>query len=102
MEYTKTKHWSVVPPPRATYVVPMTEEASIRQVEMMQNANRIGSNMNSKLLANVRDKADDAFDIAVDAHDRLSANMQTLVQCQGIVFLLVACFIIALIYIVKH
>jgi hypothetical protein len=71
--------------PRVTYVVPMTPAASAAQVAMMQNRQR---------LDDAHDKAENAFEMAADAQEQLSLNMQN----QGVMFLLIACFIIMFIY----
>ena len=99
------KRWSVMPQgytsssrmPRVTYVVPMTPAASAAQVAMMQNRQRLMSRAEQieQAVDDAHDKAENAFEMAADAQEQLSF------QSQGIMFLLIACFIILFIYLMR-
>ena len=94
------KRWSVMPqrsPRGVTYVVPMTPAAS---VAMMQNRQRLMSHAEQieHAIDDAHDKADNAFEMAADAQEQLNQN---LLQNQGAMFLLIACFIILFIFLVR-
>lgn len=101
------RRWSVVPQgyvgsrrmPRVTYV-PMTPAASAAQVAMMQNRHRQHEQI-EHAVEDAHDKAENAFEMAADAQEQLSLNMQNLLQNQGVMFLLIACFIILFIFLIR-
>lgn len=111
------RRWSVMPQsyigsssrrmprvtPSVTYVVPMTPAASAAQVAMMQNKQRFMSYADhiEHAVDDAHDKAENAFEMAADAQEQLSLNMQNLLQNQGVMFLLIACFIILLIFLIR-
>lgn len=105
------RRWSVMPQryvgsrriPRVTYVVPMTPAASAAQVAMMQNRQRLMSHAHhiEHAVDDAHDKAENAFEMAADAQEKLSLNMQNLLQNQGVMFLLIACFIILFIFLMR-
>lgn len=104
------RRWSVVPQryvgsrrmPRVTYVVPMTPAASAAQVAMMQNRHRMSQHEQIEhAVEDAHDKAENAFEMAADAQEQLSLNMQNLLQNQGVMFLLIACFIILFISLIR-
>lgn len=88
------KRWSVVPQrdDKITYVVPMTPAASAAQVAMMQNRHLVSRAHHA--MDEVHDKADRALDLAADAQEQINTNAQNRLQNQGVMFLLIACFII--------
>ena len=102
------RRWSVMPQryvgssrmPRVTYVVPMTPAASAPQVAMMQNRQQLMSRA-EHAVDDAHDKAENAFEMAANAQEQLSLNMQNLLQNQGVMFLLIACFIILFIFIMR-
>ena len=102
------RRWSVMPQryvgssrmPRVTYVVPMTPAASAAQVAMMQNRQQLMSRA-EHAVDDAHDKAENAFEMAANAQEQLSLNMQNLFQNQGVMFLLIACFIILFIFIMR-
>lgn len=102
------RRWSVMPQryvgssrmPRVTYVVPMTPAASAAQVAMMQNRQQLMSRA-EHAVDDAHDKAENAFEMAANAQEQLSLNMQNLLQNQGVMFLLIACFIILFIFIMR-
>ena len=106
------RRWSVMPQryvgstkmPRVTYIVPMTPAASAAQVAMMQNRQRLMSHAEhiEHAIDDAHDKAENAFEMASDAQEQLSSNKQDLLQNQGVMFLLIACFIILFIYLMPH
>jgi len=85
--------------PRVTYV-PMTPAASAAQVAMMQNRHRQHEQI-EHAVEDAHDKAENAFEMAADAQEQLSLNMQNLLQNQGVMFLLIACFIILFIFLIR-
>lgn len=105
------RRWSVVPQryvgsrrmPRVTYVVPMTPAASAAQVAMMQTKQRhmLRHEQIEHAVDEAHDKAENAFEMAADAQEQLSLNMQNLLQNQGVMFLLIACFIILFIFLTR-
>ena len=102
------RRWSVMPQrfvgsaemPRVTYVVPMTPAASAAQVAMMQNRQRLMSHAEQieHAVDDAHDKAENAFEMAADRARRRRRPRQGRMQNQGVMFLLIACFIILLIY----
>lgn len=102
------RRWSVMPQryvgssrmPRVTYVVPMTPAASAAQVAMMQNRQQLMSRA-EHAVDDAHDKAENAFEMAANTQEQLSLNMQNLLQNQGVMFLLIACFIILFIFIMR-
>jgi hypothetical protein len=112
MVYTSMRRWSVVPQrylgstktPRMTYIVPMTPAASVAQVAMMENKNRLMSHAHeiNHAVDEAHDKAENAFEMAADAQEQITASMDTVLQNQGIMFLLIACFIIMFMYIMQR
>jgi hypothetical protein len=92
--------------PHVTYVVPMTPAASAAQVAMMQNKQRFMSQVSQAeriehAVEDAHDKAETAFEMAADAQEQLSINIQNLLQNQGVMFLLIACFIIMFIFLMR-
>lgn len=92
MVYRRMRSWSVVPQTtsRMTYIVPMTAAASTTQMAMMENKNRLMTRA-EKILDDAHDKAENAFEMASDAHAKLSSSIHVI---QGITFLIVACFVV--------
>jgi hypothetical protein len=94
------KHWSVVPrsytgsemTPQMTYVVPMTPDASVAQVVMMQNRQRLMSRAEhiDHDIDTANYMAKSAMDAASEAQYQLSQN---LLSNQGVMFLVIALFI---------
>lgn len=105
MVYRRMRRWSVMPQsyvgsrPRVTYVVPMTPAASAAQVAMMQNRHQLMSQAEriEHAVDNAHDKAETAFEMAADAQEKISLNKQN----QGVMFLLIACFIILFIFLMR-
>lgn len=93
----RMKHWSVVPrsytgsemTPQMTYVVPMTPDASVAQVVMMQNRQRLMSSA-EHIDHDIDAVAKSAMDMASEAQYQLSQN---LLSNQGVMFLVIALFI---------
>lgn len=107
MVYKRMKRWTVMPEKygsrrmsRVTYIVPMTAAASAAQVAMMQNRERFMSHAEQieHAVDDAHDKAENALEMAADAQEQLSLNTQNLLQNQGVMFLLIACFIILFIF----
>lgn len=95
------RRWSIVPPAAAvTYVVPMTPAASAAQVAMMQNRQRLMSRAEQieHALDDAHDKAENAFEMAADAQEQLTKNIY---QSQGVMYLLIAFFIILVLFIMR-
>ncbi len=112
MVYRRMRRWSVIPQryvgssrmPRTTYVVPMTPAASAAQVAMMQNRQRMSQTQTEHIenvIDDAHDKAENAFEMAADAQEQLSLNLQNVMQNQGVMFLLIACFIIMFIFLIR-
>lgn len=102
------RRWSVMPQRdvgsrSVTYVVPMTPAASAAQVTMMQNRQRFMSSAEQieHAVDDAHDKAENAFEMAADAQEQLYSNTQNLIQNQGVMFLLIACFIILFIFLMQ-
>jgi len=93
---------AVSSPKARTYVVPMTADASAAQVAMMQKKQLLMSHADHiDHIDDAHDKAETAFEMAADAQERLSLTMQDLVQNQGVMYLLIACFIIMFIFLMR-
>jgi len=109
MVYRRMRRWSVMPQRYAgtgytgSYVVPMTPAASAAQVAMMQNRQHMLSHAEQieHAVDDAHDKAENAFEMAADAQEQLNSNMQNLMQNQGVMFLLIACFIILFIFLMR-
>lgn len=113
MVYRRMRRWSIMPQsyvgsrmPRVTYVVPMTPAASAAQVAMMQNRQQqLMSQAHVERIEHAVDdahhKAENAIEMAATSQEQLSLNMQNLLQNQGVMFLLIACFIILFIFLVR-
>lgn len=100
------RRWSVMPQryagqrmPRVTYVVPMTPAASAAQVAMMQNKRLMShAEQIEHAVDDAHDKAENAFEMAADAQEQLTQNF---LQNQGLMFLLIAGFIILFIFLMR-
>jgi hypothetical protein len=77
----------------------MTPAASAAQVAMMQNRHQLMSQAEriEHAVDNAHDKAETAFEMAADAQEKISLNKQN----QGVMFLLIACFIILFIFLMR-
>jgi hypothetical protein len=117
MVYRGMKRWSVMPQkyigsrkmPRVTYIVPMTPAASAAQVALMQNQNQMQMNQMQDQMKNgmkhnyeiehavddANEKADTAFEIAAHTQEQIDEHLG---QNQGIMFLLIASFLILFIF----
>lgn len=83
--------------PHVTYVVPMTPVASAAQVAMMQNRQQMQEHT-KQAVDDAHDKAYTAFEMAAEAQEQLSMN---LLQNQGMMYLIIAVFIIILIFLMR-
>lgn len=107
------RRWSVIPQdfvgyrrmaPRVTYVVPMTPADSAAQVAIMQNQNRQALYQAGQLEHAIEDaqaKAAFASEAADAANAKVDTTIENVLQNQGIMFLLLACFIVLFIYMMR-